>query len=279
VEVAGGLLRADRVLAVAGVEWIKLTAQYTARAVLAACVAGPLVFVAATEAQSSLPEDTLFGRAMKESGFATPLVVLGFASLWIVPVLTSVVGGELFAGEDRHGTWGTVLTRSCNRADVFTGKVLIAFGFSTLAIALLAVSSVAAGVLLIGRAPLIDLSGVLLSPAAALGRIALAWASILPPAFGLTTIAILLSIATRSSAAGVGLPVVVALAMQLCSYLDGPEPLRRLLVTSSFAAWHGLLAHPSYYRPLIDGAVVSAAYGVVCLALAFQLMRQRDIAR
>src|SRR4029077_9242624 len=147
-----------------------------------------------------------------------------------------------------------------SRAEVFAGKVLTALGFSSLAVTALAVSSVAAGVLVVGSQPLIDLSGALLPPAQALVRVALAWASVLPPAFGFTALAVLLSVATRSSAAGIGLPVVVGLVMQLCAYVEGPEEVRRLLITSAFGAWHGLLNEPPYYRPLVHGTITSVAY-------------------
>jgi hypothetical protein len=70
------------IVSVAGVECSKLLAQLKARVVLAACVLGPFAFAVATRVQSSLPEDTLFGRSVRESGFAVPLVVLGFAALW-----------------------------------------------------------------------------------------------------------------------------------------------------------------------------------------------------
>ena len=86
-----------RVWAVITVEWLKLAAQLKARAVLAACLAGPIAFAAVIRLQSSLPEDTLFGRSVKYSGFALPLVVLGFAALWALPVLGSLVGGDLFS--------------------------------------------------------------------------------------------------------------------------------------------------------------------------------------
>ena len=119
------------VRAVVGVECAKVGAQLKARAVLALCVAGPFAFVAAMRVQSEMPEDTLFGRALKESGFATPLVILGFAALWVFPVLTAVIGGDLFSAEDRYGTWATALTRSRTRAEVFAGKVVTALGFST----------------------------------------------------------------------------------------------------------------------------------------------------
>src|SRR5262245_66044709 len=95
--------------AVAGAEWSKIAAQAKVRLVLAACLAGPFGFAAAMRLQSSVPADTLFGRAVMESGFAIPLVVLGFAGLWAFPAMTSVVGGDLFSAEDRYGTWAAVL--------------------------------------------------------------------------------------------------------------------------------------------------------------------------
>jgi ABC-2 type transport system permease protein len=264
--------------AVAAVECAKLAAQNKVRLVLGACVVGPFAFTAAMHWQSSLPEDTLFGRSVKESGFAVPLVVLGFAALWVFPVLTSVVGGDVFAAEDRYGTWKTVLTRSRSRLEVFAGKVVTALGCSLLAVGVLAVSSVASGVMLVGSQPLINLSGVMLSPSHALSRVVLAWASVLPPTVSFTAIAVLLSVATRSSAAGIGVPVVASLAMQFLAFVDGPEVVRRMLITSAFGAWHGLLAEPPFYGPLVHGTIVSAAYFVVCLLIAYRALRRRDIA-
>jgi ABC-2 type transport system permease protein len=266
-------------LAVAGVEWSKLAAQVTVRIVLAACVAGPFAFAVAMRVQSGVPEDTLFGRSVTDSGFAVPLVVLGFAALWACPVLASIVGGDVFSAEDRYGTWTTVLTRSRSRTEVFAGKVLTALCFSAVAVAALAVSSVAAGLLVIGRQPLIDLSGVLLPPAQALVRVAFAWLSVLPPTFGFTALAVLVSVSTRSSAAGIGLPVIAGLLMQLYAFVDGPEAVRRVLITSAFGAWHGLVTEPRYYGPLVHGTTVSGAYLIVCLVAAHRILRRRDVGR
>src|SRR5258705_3002627 len=144
-----------------GVEWPRLGPQLKPRLVLAGCAAGPFVFAVAMRVQSNVPADTLFGHSVTESGLAVPLVVLGFAALWVFPVVASVVGGDLFSAEDRYGTWATLLTRSGTRAELFAGKVLIALGFSLLAVLVLASSSLAAGLLVIGGQPPIDLSGVL----------------------------------------------------------------------------------------------------------------------
>ena len=267
------------VFAVIGVECSKLVAQAKAHVLLATCVIAPFAFAISMRVQSSVPTDTLFGRAANESGFAVSLVVLGFAGLWAFPVLTGVVGGDLFSAEDRHGTWATVLTRSRSRAEVFAGKTFTAIAFSLLAITLLAASSIAAGLLVIGNTPLIDLSGMLLQPGQALRRVVLAWASVLPPALGFTALGILLSVATRSSAAGIGLPVVIGLLMQLEAFVDGPEAARRLLVTYAFGGWHGLLFEPAYYGPLIHGTAVSVIYLVGCLLIAHRLLQKREIGR
>jgi ABC-2 type transport system permease protein len=267
------------VLAGAGVECSKLTAQFKVRLALAACATGPFAFAVAMRVQRNAPTDTLFGRAVAESGFAVPLVILGFAALWVLPALASLVGGDLFSSEDRFGTWTTVLTRSRSRAEMFGGNALTALAFSAIAVATLAISSVVAGALVIGRQPLIDLSGVSRTTPEATVRIALAWMSVLPPTFAVSAAAVLVSVATRSSAAGIGLPVVAGLAMQVYAFVDGPEVVRRLLMTTAFDAWHGLLSEPAYFKPLAYGTAVSGRYVIACLGAAYGLMRRRDIGR
>jgi ABC-2 type transport system permease protein len=190
-----------------------------------------------------------------------------------------VVGGDLFSAEDRYGTWATLLTRSRSRAELFAGKAITALAFSALAVAVLAVSSILAGIIVVGSRPLIDLSGVLLQSREALTRVVLAWVSVLAPACAFAAMAILVSVATRSSAAGVGLPVLIGLLMQLLAFVDGPEPIRRALITSGFGAWHGLLAAPQYHAPLVYATAVSVLYLTVCLVAAHRLLFRREIGR
>jgi ABC-2 type transport system permease protein len=268
---ARGVMRA------AAVEGRKLALQAQSWIVLAVCAASPFAFVGAMRAQSSVPSDTLFGRLVHESGFATPLVILGFAGLWGLPVLAGVAGGDMFASEDRHRTWAAVLTRSRSRAEIFAAKVAVAFGFATLALLLLAVSSAAAGVLLVGTQPLVDLSGLELSASEAFGRVAVAWLSVVPAYFAITAVAVLLSIATRSSVAGVGVPVVAAFALQLVALADMPEVLRRLVPTTAFEAWHGLLTQPAFYGPVVYGVFVNTVCAVAAIAIALGIFLQRDV--
>lgn len=274
---------ADNSLAGVGVayrwELVKLAAQVRNQVAFGLCLLAPFLFVAALRAQSSVPADTLFGRWVHDSGFAIPLVVLGFSVQWALPALTSIVAGDIFAAEDRYGTWKTILTRSRTRAQIFAAKTLAAVTYAIAATALLGLSSLAAGVLLVNREPLVGLGGDLLSPGRSAGLVLASWASVLPPVLAFTALGILLSIATRNSAIGIGGPVVVGLAMQLASMSAVYGPVRDLLLPTPFAAWHGFFVTNPFYGPFGTGLVVCAGYVVVCLGAGYRVLRRRDIAR
>ena len=67
--------------------------------------------------------------------------------------------------------------------------------------------------------------------------------------------------------------------MQLIAFVDGPALMHGLLISSAFGSWHGLLTEPAYHGPMISGFIVSGAYVVVCLGIAYRLLLRREIAR
>ncbi|MFB7293256.1 ABC transporter permease, partial [Actinacidiphila glaucinigra] len=69
-------------------ELVKLVSQWRIRLLVLACWIAPALFVAAVSRQSTLPVDTLFGRWMHATAWAGPLVMLGFAGTWALPLLT-----------------------------------------------------------------------------------------------------------------------------------------------------------------------------------------------
>ncbi|WP_414167016.1 ABC transporter permease [Streptoverticillium reticulum] len=257
----------------------KLVAQWRVRAVLAVCLLAPFAFALALRSQSAVPSDTLFGRWVHDSGYAVPLVVLGFAGQWAFPLLTCLVAGDIFASEDHHGTWKTILTRSRSRAVIFGGKVLAAAVFALVVVALAGAASLAAGVLLIGHQPLVALDGSQLTSGRAAELAVWAWLTALPPVLGFTALGVLFSVAARHSAAGILGPVVVGLLMQLSSYVNGVDAVRHALLTTPFDAWHGLATARPYYGPLVEGCAVSAGYALACLAAAYVLFRRRDFGK
>ena len=72
--------------------------------------------------QSRRPRTPCSAGSSTDNGFALALLVLGFAAQWVLPLLTAIVAGDIFASEDQHGTWKTVLTRSTSRAPAVLGQ-------------------------------------------------------------------------------------------------------------------------------------------------------------
>ncbi|MCW2844065.1 MAG: type transport system permease protein, partial [Nocardioides sp.] len=245
--------------------------------VLLAAVLAPIPIVVIIHGQSRPPKDTLFGRFAPDNGFALTLLVLGFASQWVLPLLTAIVAGDVFASEDQHGTWKTVLTRSTSRGQLFVAKTVTAGAFAVLMLVLLAASTIVSSYLIVGHQPLTGLSGQTIGSAAALELVAASWASMLPPTLGFAALAILLSVWSRNPAVGIAAPVVLGMVMQLVGSLGGIEAVRPLLLTTPFEAWHGLLTQPRFTGPLVDGLLVCGGWSVLSLVAAFVMLRRRDI--
>jgi ABC-2 type transport system permease protein len=269
--------RRPRLLAPLRWEVRKLRAQYRAKAALIGAAVLPVIVVVVIHGQSRPPKDTLFGRFATVNGFALALLVLGFAAQWVLPLLTAVVAGDIFASEDQHGTWKTVLTRSTSRGSVFAAKTLTAAGFAVIVLVVLAAATITSSVLIVGHQPLTGLSGQTIPAADALRLVAASWATMLPPMLGFTCLAILLSVWSRNPAIGIAAPVVIGMVMQLVGALGGVESVRPFLLTTPFEAWHGLLADPRFTGPLSQGLLTSAAWCVLSLGAAFLIHRRRDI--
>ena len=255
----------------------KLAHQIRSRAVLLGALLGPVPVVLVIHAQSQAPKDTLFGRYATTNGFSLALLLLGFAGQWVLPLLAAIVAGDIFASEDEHETWKTVLTRSASRSTLFWAKVLTACGFTVLMVALLSASTVATSVLVGGHAPLIGVSGQFIGAHTALELVSASWASTVVPTLGFTCLAILVSVATRNPAAGIATPAILGMVMQLLGSLGSIAGLRDVLLSTPYEAWHGLLAAPRFTGPLTQGLVVSAVWAVACLLAAFVMVRRRDI--
>ncbi|MFF0850859.1 ABC transporter permease [Streptomyces sp. NPDC003280] len=257
-------------------ELVKLVSQWRMRLLVAACWIAPALFVAAVSRQSTLPVDTLFGRWMHATGWAGPLVVLGFAGTWALPLLTSVVAGDVFAAEDRLGTWRHLLVAVRSPRRIFAAKALAALTVILLLVTGLACSSAAGGAAAVGNQPLVGLDGHPLSPADAAGRVLLAWLCVLAPTLALAAIGLLGSVTLGRSPMGLLLPALFALTMQLAQMLPLPVAVRLALPGYAFIAWNGLFTTPAQLEPLLIAVAVSLVWAVVATALAFLLFVRRD---
>jgi ABC-2 type transport system permease protein len=264
--------------AVYRVECRKLLAQPRVRSVLAVLLIAPWIFIGLLLHQDRLPLETLYGRYLKDTGYATPLVILVYSVQWLLPLIAALIAGDVFSSEDQHGTLKTILTRSVGRMSVFWGKLWAAFTFTALALLVVAASATLAGVVTVGNNPLVDVGGNLRQPSQALGLVAVSWAIVLLPTLAFAAISMMVSIITRSSVLGVMVPVVIGLIMQAYTFLNAWDTVRHGLLNYTMNAWRGVLDAPVYYEPLERGLLIAGTYLVLATAVGYVMFRRRDVA-
>ena len=260
-------------------ELIKLATQKRTYLGLGAAVLVPIAFVIALAVQKGAgPTDVPLGRTLRDTGLATPFVVLFFLSIWGLPLITALVAGDIVASESQNGTLKTILTRSLDRGQIFAGKTLATLTYMAAAVVAMAAVGLAAGWIAGGLHPLTSLSGttgpvghslVLLGESLGIYAIALAGVA----AFGL-----MLSTVTRNSAASVVGTLMFALLMQLLGVLPGTESIRPYLLGTQFDAWHGFLRTPADWTPVVRALWVCALYIGTPLVAAYMVFLRRDVA-
>jgi ABC-2 type transport system permease protein len=237
-----------------------------------------LVKLAAQKRTYLGPTDIPLGRTLRDTGLATPFVVLFFLSIWGLPLITALVAGDIVASETHNGTLKTILTRSRERGQVFAGKALASLTYMVIAVFAMGAVALLAGTIAWGLHPLTSLSGTsvpvghsiaLLLESLGIYSVALAGVA----AFGL-----LLSTVTRNSAASVVGTLMFALLMQLLGVLPGTETIRPYLLGTQFDAWHGFLRTPADWEPVVRALWVCALYIGAPLIAAYVVFLRRDVA-
>lgn len=256
----------------------KLLAQKRTFLGLGAAVVVPLVFVVALLSDSGGgPEGVPFGEYVRESGLAIPLVCLFFGAIWLLPLITALVAGDIVAAEEHNGTLKTILTRSVDRGQVFAGKAVAALLYTLTALFAFVGVGVVAGGLVYGFEPLTTLSGTTVGVGKALYLTAAGTLTYALPLTAMAAIALLLSTLTRNSAAAVVGTLMVSIMLQILGSINALEFLHPYLLSEQFNAWQGLLREPVDWAPVVRAAWVSAVYAVPAVAVAFTVFLRRDV--
>lgn len=255
----------------------KLRAQKRTYIGLGAAVIVPLIFATAVALKPGGPRDVPFGRYIHDTGLAIPLVLLLFGSIWLFPLITALVAGDIFATEDQNGTLKTILTRSTSRAQVFAGKTFAAMTYGIFAIVLTVTVATVSGSIVSGFNPITTLSGTKVSALEGLGLVYASLAVYLLPILAVAAIAVLLSVILRNSAAAVVGTLMFSLLLQLVTIIPGLGGFKPYLLSTQFNAWQGLLRTPADWEPVIRAVWVCSAYALPALLVALVVFLRRDV--
>jgi len=257
----------------------KLRSQKRTYLGLGAAALVPIIFAVAVAAQpGGGPEDVPFGRYIHSTGLAIPLVLLLFGSIWLFPLITALVAGDIVAAEDHNGTLKTILTRSVERGQIFIAKMLAAFSYAALAILVTGTVATVAGVIVSGFHPITSLSGTQVSASHGLGLVAASLGVYLLPIIAVACIGLLFSTVFRNSAAAIVGTLMFSLLLQLLTIIPGLGGLQPYLLSTQFNAWQGFLRTPVDWEPIVRATWVCALYAIPALAAGMVVFLRRDVA-
>jgi ABC-2 type transport system permease protein len=222
--------------------------------------------------------DNIFAAQITQSGLATPVLMLLFLSVFMLPLAASLVAGDIVAAEDGNGTLKMILTRSVNRGQVFAAKALAAVTYATIAVFLSAAVATVAGIASWGFRSVRTFSGTIVSAPEALLLVFASNAIYLIPLLTVAAIGVLLSTATRNSAAAVVGTIGFVILLFIVAQIPGLEGIKPYLLSEQFENWHGLLRTPTDWAPIAHSAWVCALYALPALFAGYLVFLRRDVA-
>jgi ABC-2 type transport system permease protein len=222
--------------------------------------------------------DSIFAAQITQSGLATPVLMLTFLVVFLLPLVAALVAGDVVAAEDGNGTLKTILTRSVDRGQVFVAKAVTAMIYAAIAVFVSAAVATGAGVGAWGFRSVKSFSGTVVSASEALALVFAANAIYLIPLFAVVSIGVLLSTTTRNSAAAVVATIGFVILLYIISRIPGTEGAHPYLLTQQFEAWQGLLRTPTDWAPIAHSAWVCALYGIPALIAGYLVFLRRDVA-
>lgn len=257
----------------------KLRAQKRTYMGIGLAVILPLIFVIVQNVHTRHGGgDSIFAGQITQSGLATPVLMLLFESVFFLPLIASLVAGDVVAAEDGNGTLKTILTRSVDRGQVFAAKALTALTYATIAVVLSATVATVGGIASWGFHSITTFSGSTVSASEGLLLVVAANACYLIPLFAVACIGVLLSTSTRNSTASVVGAVGIVILLYIIAGIPGLEGIKPYLLTEQFENWHGLLRTPTDWAPVLHSLWVSALYAVPSLFAAYLVFLRRDVA-
>jgi ABC-2 type transport system permease protein len=259
----------------------KLVSQKRTYMGLGLAVILPLIFVVVQNLHQHHDHgggDSIFASQITQSGLATPVLMLLFESVFFLPLIASLVAGDIVAAEDGNGTLKTILTRSVNRGQVFAAKVFAALTYGTIAVFLSATVATVGGVASWGFNQITTFSGSVVPASEGLLLVFAANACYLIPLLAVVCIGVLLSTATRNSTAAVVGAIGFVILLFIIGGIPGLEGIKPYLLTEQFENWHGLLRTPTDWAPIWHSLWVCALYAGPSLFAAYLVFLRRDVA-
>jgi ABC-2 type transport system permease protein len=202
-----------------------------------------------------------------------------FASVgFLLVVAVALFCGDTVSSEASWSSLRYLLAAPVPRARLLRQKLIVALGYSAVAVISLPVMALVAGTVAFGWHPLkLPASGVLLPPGVALSRVGIVIGYVLISELFVAGLAFLLSVTTDSPLGAVGGAVGLVIVSNILDQVTALGSWREILPTHWQYSWLSAMQPTVSWHSMIAGTSVSVSYAIVLFALAFRRFRSKDI--
>jgi ABC-2 type transport system permease protein len=276
--------RPRRTLSLAA-EWRRQAGRRRTRLTLGFMVALPLIILGAFQlgGEDDEPSPPGGGRFSSLVDLATAgglnftLFTIFVSSGFLLVVVVALFFGDTVASEATWGSLRYLLAAPVPRSRLLAAKLVVAGGYSVLAMLLLAGTALAAGTLRYGWQPLRSVVAADLAPGEGLVRVLLVLGYIGAGLLVVAGLAFLLSVVTDAPLGAVGGAVMLSILSSILDQITALGSVRTLLPTHFSDAWFGLLSTPVETTDVARGLIAAVCYAAGFWALAWWRFLREDI--
>lgn len=202
------------------------------------------------------------------NGLVLPVASLSVAMTLLLPLVVSMAAADALAGEATHGTLRGLLLSPVSRVRLVSVKAAGVAVVVLLAVAAIAVVGVVTGWIVVGGDGLITLSGTVLSPGAALGRVALAAGWVAVQMAAVAALALAVSAFTDHPLVVLAATMGGLIVSGLLAAIPALDWLHPVLPTEGWMAVADVLRDPMPSDGLLTGLVRAGCYLLIGVSLA-----------
>jgi ABC-2 type transport system permease protein len=210
------------------------------------------------------------------NGLVLPVAAITLSLALLLPLAIAMAAADAIAGEAAHGTLRGLLLSPVSRLRLVGMKAFGVMVVATLALLVLAVVGIIAGLVLVGGGSLVTLSGTVLGLPEALGRVLIVVVWALGQLAAIAAIALAISAFTEHPLVVLASVLGGLIVFGVLTAIPALDWLQPWLLTTGWAAGADVLRDPLPLDGLVESSLRALCYVAVGAGLTTYRMLRRD---
>lgn len=264
-------------------EWRRQASRRRTQLALGFMVLLPLIVLAAFQLGGGDDDDNGGGEFSSLVELATSgglnftLFTIFVSAGFLLVVVVALFTGDTVASEASWGSLRYLLAAPVPRARLLAVKLVVALGYSVLAMLLLAGTALLVGTLRYGWSPLRSTVAAEIPAGVGLVRLLGVLGYLAVGLLVVAGLAFLLSVVTDAPLGAVGGAVLLVILSSILNQITALGGLRNLLPTYYNDAWLGLLSTPIQADDMVKGGISAVCYATLFWSLAWWRFLRKDV--